>query len=183
VKETWKKIPSLSDCYEASSLGRIRRAKPGRSTFVGRLCRIIDWTEGYKMVQVSVDGVWKYRLVHVLVAEAFHGPCPKGKETNHKDLDPGNNRSSNLEYLTHLENVRHCIRHGRFPLRFGEHSGRALLTDKKVMAIRLLYCRDKTIKSVAQLARELGYSYHLVNFVISGKTWKHLPLVKELVRG
>ena len=44
--------------------------------------------------------------IHRLVAEAHLGPRPKGYEINHIDEDKQNNVLSNLEYVTHTENMR-----------------------------------------------------------------------------
>lgn len=41
--------------------------------------------------------------------EAFVGPCPKGKEVNHKDGKLDNNRRTNLEYITHKRNMLHAV--------------------------------------------------------------------------
>lgn len=51
-------------------------------------------------------------LVHRVVAEAFKGYCPVGKEVNHKDLDKTNNSPSNLEYKTHRFNLHHAVKNG-----------------------------------------------------------------------
>lgn len=42
-------------------------------------------------------------LVHRLVAEAFHGPCPLGYEVDHVNGDKLDNRAVNLEYVTRCE--------------------------------------------------------------------------------
>lgn len=55
------------------------------------------------------------RLVHQVVAEAFHGPRPAGLETRHLDGDLLNNRSENLAYGTHGDNVADSVLHGTHP--------------------------------------------------------------------
>ena len=79
---------------------------------IGRLRPYLDPNArcgGY--LRVSING--RARDVHRLVAECF---VPKsageGLEVNHKDGDKLNNRASNLEWTTHLENVRHAYRTG-----------------------------------------------------------------------
>lgn len=42
---------------------------------------------------------------HQIVAWAFLGPCPVGKEVNHIDHNRKNNHIENLEYVTHSENL------------------------------------------------------------------------------
>ena len=53
-------------------------------------------------------------MVHILVAEALVSPRPGPEyEVNHIDFDRKNNDFSNLEWMTHSENVRHSVLHGR----------------------------------------------------------------------
>lgn len=103
--ETWKPIPGLDGYYEASNLGRIRRSKPGVNTKVGRIVKLQSNPNGYIQAATCIAGVEKRHWVHILVAAAFIGDCPDGKEVNHKDGNPANNRSCNLEYVTHQENI------------------------------------------------------------------------------
>ena len=42
---------------------------------------------------------------HQLVAYHWHGPYPENKEIHHKDHNRTNNHYSNLEYVTHSENI------------------------------------------------------------------------------
>jgi hypothetical protein len=67
---------------------------------------------GYHQVKPVVDGHNVSLYVHQLVAEAFIGPRPKGRELNHKDGDMTNNIVANLEYVTHRENIQHARRLG-----------------------------------------------------------------------
>ena len=50
--------------------------------------------------------------VHRLVAEAFHGLIPAGYTVNHMDGNILNNAASNLEIITHAENMRHAYEFG-----------------------------------------------------------------------
>jgi hypothetical protein len=45
--------------------------------------------------------------VHRLVTAAFIGPCPADMEVNHIDGDKSNNHTSNLEFCTASENLKH----------------------------------------------------------------------------
>lgn len=44
--------------------------------------------------------------IHEIVADTFIGPRPEGMEIDHKDEDKSNNNVTNLEYVTHAENMR-----------------------------------------------------------------------------
>ncbi len=57
--------------------------------------------------------------------------------------------------------------------RLGETHGNAILTDAKVINIRTKYAAGGT--SYRLLAEQFGVSRQLIHFIISRKTWKHLP--------
>jgi hypothetical protein len=100
--EEWR--PLRDGTYDVSSLGNVRRAKPGIATFVGRPLRPYAGATGYAMVRVKRD-CGEY--LHRIVAEVFLGPCPPAHVVNHKDSNKQNNRVSNLEYATYAENSAH----------------------------------------------------------------------------
>lgn len=67
--------------------------------------------KGYRVIQLSVDGKAEMHYVHTLVLEAFIEPRPSPKhEARHvPDLDPGNNRASNLRWGTKSDNTNDSI--------------------------------------------------------------------------
>jgi hypothetical protein len=92
----WKKIEGG---YEVSDEGQVRNSrgwilKPGNQ-------------HGYHSVILCTTEK-KHVYVHRLVAETFLGPCPEGKEVDHKNNIRNDNRLENLQYLTHGENQRKC---------------------------------------------------------------------------
>ena len=67
----------------------------------------------YKTVVLYVEGARRYRTVHRLVCEAFHGPPPEGKPLAcHKDGDTLNNRADNLYWGSPEDNMQDALRHG-----------------------------------------------------------------------
>jgi NUMOD4 motif-containing protein/HNH endonuclease len=106
MREIWKTC--FDGFYEVSNLGRIRRAKAGQGTKIGRLLKPSPQGQGY--LYVSIFG--KRIPVAKIVAEAFHGSRPKGFQINHRDLNRINNCSKNLEYKTGSKNIIHAIRKG-----------------------------------------------------------------------
>ena len=114
MRELWK--PISVGRYEVSNLGRVRSldrlGKDGRR-WRGRILK--QTKVEYRQVTLAFDGLMVYRRVHILVARAFIGPCPRRHEVNHKDGDKHNNVASNIEYRTRLGNQRHAVRLGLVP--------------------------------------------------------------------
>lgn len=71
-------------------------------------------TKGYQYIEfkyLNQNGNYSHtrKMIHKLVAEAFLGNKPPKHEINHKDGNKSNNHASNLEYVTHKENIRHAL--------------------------------------------------------------------------
>lgn len=96
--ENWKKIRGFSN-YSVSDLGNVR------NDCFNRLLKPRTNKRGYKTVDLHVLGDPYPKYVHVLVAEAFIGPCPIGQVVDHIDNNPSNNALSNLHYVTQSYNV------------------------------------------------------------------------------
>lgn len=149
--EEWR--PWRTANYEVSSLGRMRRATPGRCTAPGRLLKPTLLRIGYYKVSPVVRGSNVQTYVHDAVALAFIGPKPAGKVVNHKDGTKTNNAASNLEYISHPENVRHARRTGLTPC--GERHPNAKLSNTQAAEIR---ARRAAGEGGSHLAREYGVS-------------------------
>jgi hypothetical protein len=62
---------------------------------------------GYMQVGLCFNGTKVRKYIHRLVYETFVAQIPKGMEINHKDRNKLNNCLSNLELITHKENIIH----------------------------------------------------------------------------
>lgn len=114
--EIWAPVVRFDGHYEVSNLGRVKRPA-GRFFWrpTEKLMKANTNKKGYKRIGLRVPGAKPVKVyLHQIVAEAFHGPCPQNMQINHKDLDKGNNRASNLEYLTYRQNIDHAMAAGRF---------------------------------------------------------------------
>lgn len=94
--------------YEVSNTGQVRRATPGRRTYPGKPLKLVLMGMGYYVVNPVRNGKNVYSYVHVLVANAFLGDCPESMEVNHIDGNKLNNNVTNLEYVSHGDNMRHA---------------------------------------------------------------------------
>jgi hypothetical protein len=106
---------------------------------------------GYLYVMLTVVGdnglndpeLTRQYGVHRLVATKFLGQCPDDKETSHKDGHKMNNHYSNLEYLTHSQNVlKSYSDHGRSPAVYPRHAmsdaTKELMSNAKKKAVRCM---------------------------------------------
>src|SRR4051794_16099918 len=105
--EEWRSVPGLP-AYAVSSEGRIKRITPQRGSRIGRILNGCINEDGYRNFSLRTDGGSRTIRLHCVVAEAFLGPRPAGTEVNHIDGNKLNCAVSNLEYLTHADNMLHA---------------------------------------------------------------------------
>jgi hypothetical protein len=118
MTEVWRDI---ADClgYQVSNLGRVKSVERTVVDRNGRASRIKQRIRKLRVVRVKGKPssvritIYKVsRLVHVLVLNAFKGPCPYGMEGCHNDGHAMHNEISNLRWDTRESNVRDTYRHG-----------------------------------------------------------------------
>jgi hypothetical protein len=125
---------------------------------------------GYLSVGLSVAAKRHECLVHQLVAEAFLGPCPTGKEVNHKDGIKIHNAAKNLEYVTRVENSAHARRMGLHCVA-GTHNPKAKLTEAKVAAI---IAENENGASTKALSEKYEVWPSTIRRIVTGKLWRRL---------
>lgn len=98
--EHWKDVKGYEDYYEVSDQGRIRNKKRNK------LVNPYADSRGYLSVELGYKGKCKVRM-HQLVMQAFKPEeYFEGAEIDHIDGNKHNNALTNLEYVTHAENLR-----------------------------------------------------------------------------
>ena len=109
--EEWLPVAGYEGLYEISNFGRIKslsRYVAGiKRRFARPYVRLNGATgNGYPKVELAKDGVIKTLLIHRLVAAAFV-PNPENLPVvHHRDENPLNSRSDNLEWVTNKANVQ-----------------------------------------------------------------------------
>lgn len=171
--ETWRPVVGYEGWYEVSDSGRVKRTKTVPGTWAGRMLALPLNSYGYPCVCLhrSTRDSQKTFTVHRLVMAAFVGPCPLGREVNHKNGVKTGNRVGNLEYVTGKENRRHA-REVLGMSRKGENNPRAKLTEDAVREIRRHYRRG--VVTQRQLASEHGVSPGAIAFALRNRTWSHV---------
>jgi len=183
TQECWKPVVGHEGYYEVSDHGRVRslpriveRATRWNGTakarIRGRLLKGSHHQDGRHLtVTLSVEAVHRQVFVHVLVLEAFVGPCPDGMECRHLDGRGSNNMLDNLKWGTRLENMEDRTRLGEHNPPRGTRNHRAVLDEEKVRDIRQRISRGD---SHSVIANELGINRSLVGKISTRRTWAWL---------
>lgn len=160
----WRQIEN-SD-YDVSDDGQVRSRKhdPPRILRGGG--------NRYKMVMLRIGGKSVAKNIHSLVAIAFSRmDSVSGKEVNHINGDKKDNRSDNLEYVSHKDNLLHA----RDTLgRWGgprekpnkAQKSRTGLTDEDFKLIESEISSGKTHRSIAE---KMGVSHTTIGNIARKK--------------
>src|SRR5581483_3463332 len=124
-------------------------------------------------VNLSAGGQKKQCRIHRLVLTSFLGPPPVGTVACHNDGDPTNNRIENLRWDTPKANSADALRHGT---RARGSRCNSKLVEQDVLAIRRLRAEGVPTKD---LAVRFGVSKSNIEAIVTGRSWKHLPLVPD----
>ena len=182
--EIWKPILDVKSglydgYYEVSNLGRVkmlpRLLNHNKGMRVSKE-KIVTGSNshGYKIVSFKKDGIKAVVAVHILVARAFiENPCPdKFKIVNHLNSDRADNRVENLEWCDHSRNAKHAIEAGKLKITKGSERSTAILNDKKVLAIKLLYKTGEF--SHWSLSELFNVGKTTIQKILNGDKWKHI---------
>jgi hypothetical protein len=168
--EKWAPADGYDGLYEVSNLGRVKRSARGSRTYIGKIIKPHD-CHGYKRVCLYKNGLSKNVRVHKIVAVAFIGKCPSGKEINHIDGCKDNNSVSNLEYISRSENELHAIRLGLLKVTRGSEKGNSILSENDVLAIRSALFSGATQQAIAEM---FGTSRPNISSIANRRSWAWL---------
>lgn len=171
--EEWRPVVGYEGLYEVSDHGRVKRVAPRRTGDSGNPIKVPTIApSGYPTVSLYKKGTAQVGIaVHRLVAAAFIGPCPAGKEVNHRDGDRQKNTPGNIEYVTRSENHLHAYANLGKTRAAGERNGHATITDDTVRAIRKL---REVRATTREIMRQTGASKSAIDHILAGRSWRHL---------
>jgi hypothetical protein len=176
----WYPVPGYEGRYEITRCGRVRslprfvnsHAAGGQRRIKGKELKL-QLIKGYLgFLSVRPDGSKTSAYVHRFIAMLFVAN-PEGKpHVNHIDGNKTNNDPSNLEWVTHGENMRHAFRTGLTPPPQsgpGERSPAAKLNWRAVEQIRALLKEGHTHQAVAD---QFGITKGNVGMIARNETWR-----------
>jgi len=168
-QEAWRSIREVGGEYEVSNIGRVRKTFP--RYFKSKKGEVLSPSVNtrYPAVTIRYNKKNIRRNIHVLVAEAFIGPRPKGMVVNHINGDKQDNRVENLEWVTLEENQRHAIRHGLWRPHVAQRNPNAKLKESDIPVIRRLLSDGHMMTAIANL---YGVSRSAIKLIRNGENWK-----------
>lgn len=129
--------------------------------------------KGYRTLSICLpNGKVRSIGVHQLVADAFHGTCPDGKQVLHINGIPTDNVPSNLRYGTCQENADDRMRHGTYLGGSNHHNSK--LTGGQAASIR---AKRRQGFKVKDLAKEFGVSTSTIESIIYKKSYLSLGTI------
>lgn len=169
--KTWRTIPNYSK-YKCSDTGLIKTFN-WKGTGQTRIMKPSLDGGGYlRTMLIRDDGITHTIKVHRIIAQTFIDNPDNKAEVNHKNGIKDDNNASNLEWMTHLENVQHCIDNGWMVAHNGENNGFSKLKEDQVIEIRAKFKPYKYTRQM--LADEYGVKECTIKDVVLRKSWKHL---------
>lgn len=122
--------------------------------------------------------------IHLYVAHGWVDGYFDGAEVNHKDFNRENYNASNLEWVTHKENISYSVRYNKDvwnSSKQGINNGRSKFTEDDIVYIRKLYDSGETIASIVkkfypELKTSTDYKSVHSNFsnICHRRTWKNI---------
>jgi len=173
--EVWLPVKGFESSYSISNMGRLKRLS-GQIKRAGwydlnlqeKLINPSKDRKGYLLTFLTQNRNRTKVYIHRLVAIHFV-PNPHNKpDVNHKQGVKDDNRYTELEWVTHSENMKHSSVHGFH--RFGERHPKSVLSESQVVEI------FNSKESERSLAKKYNCSRATINCIKSGRSWKYLNL-------
>lgn len=176
TQEERRPIPGWEGRYEIDRNGNVYATFTFRQYKAGRLMTPHTNRDGYVFVCLADRGKSKVGFIHRLLMLAFN-PIENARnmEVNHIDLNKSNNALTNLEWMTHHENIKHASRLKAWDKNQprGEQTSWRKLNESDV---REIFRLNKSGMTNAAIAKQYGVSTTAILYIIRRKNWKHVEI-------
>lgn len=153
--EIWKPL-QINNLYDVSSNGNIRNAKNLKQ-------KVFDLNKlKLTKTRIRISNIINKRgfYLHRLIAMTFIPNPDNLDEVNHKNGDPYDNRSENLEWITRADNMKHFHDNNKFSKKYMR---KLLCIDKKTGNLQTTYkCIDEYLEITKDTIRH-GKLYTILN--------------------
>lgn len=168
--EEWKAISGYNGAYVASSMGRI---KTTGNRYNGNKEQILSLRldkDGYVIVNLYNKDGMKTKKVHRIVCDCFHENPENKKEVNHKKGIKTDNRSSQVEWATQSENMKHKHNVLMYPppikaFRVGDNIGSLNHKSIKIKCDTL----DMLFNCISEAEKVIGVKREVISEIIKSK--------------
>ena len=127
---------------------------------------------GYRQITLWKDGIVKSFYIHRMVAELYVENFSIDLVVNHKNGKKTDNHYSNLEWISHTENVKHAIENGLMNTR-GENNPMCKITNDVVDEIRRTYVKNSRTLGSTSLSKEYGISFQQIIRIVNKQRRGH----------
>lgn len=174
MNEIWRDIEGYEGVYQISSFGRVRRILSHNKAKAGLIKPLK--TKKYYVCRLCHEGKAKTFAIHIIVAKTFIGKnsccplCQSKFQVNHKDLNPFNNRSDNLEYVTSFQNNLHALKKR-------QKAQAQKLNEEKVVHIKKMIQSGITQRKISE---QFGISESTVSAINCGRNWSNINISNNI---
>lgn len=183
MQEIWKDVIGYEGIYQVSNLGNVKSLY--RKVFYadGRTYtykeRILNWNIMRKVnrcyVHLYKNSERKAMLVHRLVAQAFIPNPDNLPEVNHKSGITTENDISNLEWVTHSDNMKHGFKTGLIN-NTGILHGNNIYNEDQIKQVKKYLLEGK---GQAEIERLTGVGRATVYEIKKGRQWVHIEISND----
>lgn len=168
--EEWIYIDGKKTNYKITTYGRVFSMNYKNTGNKHELLLNSD-KDGYRTVNLSLNGIRYTKKVHRLVGEAFI-PNPENKpQINHKDSNPGNNYVWNLEWATAQENIIWSYEYGYGNIRT---DNLPVAKYQEEMIHEVCKYLEENKKTLDEISKITNVSIPTIHQIKSGKQWVHI---------
>jgi hypothetical protein len=175
VPQDRRPIPGYEGVYEIDRQGNVYTLKPSNIYKAGHMRSGTPDPAGYIRIALCRDGQTKFRLMHRLLMLVWN-PIENSDDldVNHIDGDKANNSLSNLEWVTHQENIQHARKVlKKWRDQRGSKTPGSKLTEEGVKEIRRLWADGKGMKQ-KDIASIYGVTQEAISVIVRRKLWQHV---------